>query len=332
MIFELIFGMSLFLILFSYTIYPLLIWIIANLIPIKFKKGPNTTKITLLICAYNEEKVIEEKIKNSLQLKGNIEIIIASDGSTDGTDAIVKKYKKQGVILHKIKERSGMNGAINKTWHLVKGDIVVFSDANALFKLNAIEQIVRWFADKRISCVSGELRYIDSKTGIAKCESLYWKYEQFLKRQEGKVGQLLGPSGAIYAIRSNVFKPLDLLIGDDFQLLQHIAMKGYKSVYDPSAVAYEAPSQTSKDEFNMKIRIIANGLNGSFKLWHTFKGLRLFELISHKLLRWFVWAFLPLVFISNMFLLENQVFRFIFALQVVFYLIALLGPLCRKTT
>ena len=200
-----------------------------------------------------------------------------------------------------------------------------------MYEKNAINELVCYFSNKQVGCVSGELRYLDAKTGVGKGEGLYWKYEQFIKKQESKLGQLLSANGAIFAVRRKLFKQLNPKVANDFQTPQDVASQGYKVVYAPKAIAFERTAESAKEEFNRKTRIIARGFEGSFILFDKFTGFRFFEWFCHKFLRWLVWIFLVVLFISNAFLLDVLVFRWLFYLQILFYFIALLGPLLSKT-
>jgi poly-beta-1,6-N-acetyl-D-glucosamine synthase len=322
------------LIVYTYFGYPLILSFLTLFHSKKDKRSSVLPSVTLLMSAYNEEGVIEKKIKNSLALdypKNKLQIIVVSDGSSDKTDAIVKKYRSKGIILNRVEGRGGKNVAINKSMRLVKGEIVVFCDANSMYEKDALKELVAGFANEAVGCVSGELRYLDAKTGVGKGEGLYWKYEQFLKKQESKLGHLLSANGAIFAVRKKLFEKLNPKVANDFQTPQDVASQGYKVVYAPRAVAFEKTASSAKEEFNRKTRIIARGFEGSFILFDKFTGLRFFEWFSHKFLRWLVWIFLILMFVTNIFLIDIFVFRWLFYLQVLFYFIALLGPLLSKT-
>lgn len=327
-------ALSLAMPIYAYVVFPGFLYILTRWKHERFiSSTASQPTITLLISAYNEAGVIRGKTENSLALeypRELLQIIIVDDGSNDGTDAIVREFEGEGVVHHRVEGRGGKNVAINDAWRQVTGEIVVFSDANSLYRPDAIRHLVAHFADARVGCVCGELRYVDPTTGTARGEDLYWKYEQYLKRLESRMGQVLVLNGSIFAIRRECFRELHPRIANDFQIPVNVASQDFAIVYEPDAVAVEKPAASARDEFNRKTRIIARGFQGFFHFFREFSGLRLFLLISHKFLRWIVWFALLVAFISNALLLEYPVYRVLFAGQVCFYLLALAGPFLAK--
>lgn len=286
--------------------------------------------VTLLISAYNEAMVIEQKIKNSLALDypmDKLQIIVINDGSSDGTDKIAQRYVSRGITHHRVEGRGGKNVAINETWALVRGEIVVFSDANSLYGPDAIRRLAAWFADHRVGCVCGELQYVKATTGTAVGESLYWRYEQELKKLQSRFGEVLVVNGSIFALRRQLFQKLHPKIANDYQIPADVSLQGYAIVYDPTAVATEKVATNPDDELRRKARIVARGYEGFFAYFGHFHGLRLFMMISQKLLRWMMWLPLLVMFVANIFLLEIPFFKLTFAAQLLFYAIAAMGPL-----
>lgn len=337
---EFIFWFNLGLVFYIYLGYPLTILMLAKL----SKKSPVNKKdftplVSLIIPAYNEEKVIREKLKNSLSLnypQDKLEIIVISDCSTDETDEIVNEFIPQGVNLIVQEERVGKIPALNKAVSQAEGEIIVFSDANSIYEKEAIRKLVRNFNDGRVGCVCGELKYITQNTSSSSAqlgENLYWRYEKFLKTKESQLHSLLIVNGSIYAIRKELFLPIDESLADDFVSPMQIAAKRWSVVYEPEAVAVEKASFLMKEQFKQKSRIIAQGYKATLKLSKVIFSsgwLRIFEFLFHKLLRWLVPLFLVSIFVSNLFLLNYQFYQIVFIMQLIFYLFALIGRVLQK--
>ncbi len=287
--------------------------------------------VTLIISAYNEEQILEKKIENSLELsypKDKLDIIVVSDGSTDNTDGIAKRYSSQfdSVKLVRVEGRVGKNIALNKVLPHVSGDIMVFSDANSMYEEDAIRNLVSYFDKKQVGCVVGRLKYVDTgSSNVSRGESLYWKYESFIKRLESRLGLLLAGNGSIFAIRKELYSPLEPDVPNDLQTPLEIGHGGYEVIYEPRAVAIEKTVESSKEEFRRKVRTINRGLIGFLKLHKKVKGLRLFGFVSHKFLRWLAGIFLILIFLSNIFLVGLSFYRTVFLLQLLFYGLAGIG-------
>lgn len=320
---------------YSYFVFPVILWALVQFKSKSFESSDDyLPSVTLLISAYNEASVIREKIENSLALdypSDKLQIVVIDDGSTDGTDEIAERFVSADVEHHRVEGRGGKNVALNKTWPMVKGDIVVFSDANSMYKKDAIRRLVARFTDERIGCVCGELRYLSAETGSALGENLYWKYEQYLKSLQSRMGEVLVLNGSIFAIRREIFRPLQPKIANDFQIPVVVASENYAIVYQPKAVATEKVAVSARDEFGRKARIIARGLEGFFHNFKHFRGIRLFQFVSQKFLRWNVWLAMVIMFVTNAFLLQYSFFRWIFAAQLFFYALACAGPILSRT-
>lgn len=336
-----IYYISFFLLLYIYFGYPLLLFIISL-----FKKNKNNISdnylpsVSMIIAAYNEEKVIADKIKNTLDLdypKEKLEIIVFSDSSTDQTDDVAQKYEKDGVKLLRIEGRKGKTFCQNKAVKIAKGEIIVFSDANSFYQRDAIKKLVRNFGDERIGCVSGELQYTNNKNENVeikgKGEGLYWKYEKMIKKLESRVSSLIGANGAIYAVRKTLYVALpDFAISDLVEPLQ-IFIKGFKIVYAPEAIALEIYDDTFQESYSRRVRIVTRTLNniiGSSEILELFNPIKYgwysIQLISHKLLRWFTGLFMIILLLLNIILVnESWFFIILLILQLLFYSIALLG-------
>jgi len=320
-------------------VYPVLLSFFDN----TKRKGAHNEKqflpsVTMVISVYNEEKVIAAKLDNCLSLeypKSKLEVLIGSDGSTDRTNSIIARYKKHRVGLCKFQVRIGKAGVLNTIVPQAKGEIVVFSDANTIYEPDAIKKLVRNFRDPNLGCVCGELVFKNGKENeVGNLEGFYWRFEQFLKKIEGKNNSLLGANGGIYAIRKSLFTaPPDDTIVEDFVIPMKILEKGYKVIYEPEARAYEETSKKIIHEMERRIRIGAGdfqALTLTWKMLNPFRGFPAFAYISHKVIRWFVPFLLIFALFANMFLLSHRFYLSIFVLQCVFYLMAIVGRILSR--
>jgi cellulose synthase/poly-beta-1,6-N-acetylglucosamine synthase-like glycosyltransferase len=334
---EIIFWLFIFLILYCYFGYPLILLILGILFGKKPEKKEIFPLVSLLIPVYNEEKVIQKKIENSLELdypKDKLEIIVASE-SNDRTNEIVKSYEDKGVKLFAYSGREGKQYTIYRTIPHCKGEIIVLTDANGIFEKDALKKLVRNFADKRIGCVSGLLKYINpSKGSVGETEGVYWKYETFIKKLESNLFSLLGANGSIYAIKKELYKPISPYRGDDFDLPIRVILQGYGVIFEPEAVSKEEVYSTALANFKRKVVIAGWHFRGALILLKEsikkFKPVLFFELISHKILRWLTGYFLIFIFLVNLFLLKNPFYLLLFILQLIFYSLAFLGYLTEK--
>lgn len=336
---EIIFFLFLFIIFYVYFGYPLIILLIAaiNKKTVQINENFEPT-VSLIIAAYNEEDIIEEKLKNSLSLdypKDKLEIVVFSDASTDRTNELVNRYQDKGIILIQLSERKGKTAGQNLAVNHAKGEIIIFSDANAVYRKEAIRKIVRNFSDRSVGCVCGELVYYnEDKSLIGDAENVYWDYEKFIKRQENQAASILGANGSIYAVRKNLFVPLPEDMISDFIEPFKIIEQDYRVIYEPEALSFEQSTTNFNEEYRRKKRIINRSFY-SLLYYKTFLNpikypLLSFQLISHKLLRWLIPIYLPIIFIVNLFLLNSLFFQITIGLQIIFYAIAILGYLLEK--
>lgn len=329
---KILFWFSLGLVFFIYFLFPVIIFLIAKLRGREAQKDKITPPISLIIPLHNEEKVIREKAENTLSLdypRDKLEIIFALDDCIDRTKEILSVYEDNRIRILEIKERVGKVAALNKAVTQAKGEILVFSDANSMHQGDTLKKLIRNFSDEMVGCVCGRLSYIDADTTtVSKGEGLYWKYEHFLKSQESKLGRLLITNGSIQAVRKELYPYPDPEVADDFSIPLLIQAKGYKILYEPEAVVYETATQSLKEEFNQKVRIVSQGLKGAIRLRKNLlklKTLGLFELFFHKLLRWFIPFFLMAAFAFNLTLLQDKFYFYLFILQLIFYFFAFIG-------
>lgn len=317
---------------YTYAGYPILLWALARLRPTPLARADVTPSVSLVIAAHNEEVCIGEKLENSLSLDyppEKLEVIVASDASTDRTNDIVAEYASRGIRLHAIQERRGKSHAQNATVGLTSGEVLVFSDANSMYEPDAIRKLVRNFADTRVGYVSGELRYRTPRSAIGAGEDLYWRYETQIKRWESQTGNIINGNGAIYAVPRKHFIPVPEQTGADIWLPLAQIRRGLRTVHEPEALAYEETSLTAADEFGRKHRSIARALlvlSENLSVLNPLRhGLTSVKLVSHRHLRYLVPFFIIGIFLLNLLLLDSLLFQVILGLQVAFYLLALIG-------
>jgi biofilm PGA synthesis N-glycosyltransferase PgaC len=335
LVFKLLFFIVLGCIIYSYAGYPLVLLLMGIFRRRKKEQSElQYPSVALIISAYNEERVIREKIKNSLKLdypRDRLRIIVAGDGSIDATNEIVREFEGRGVQLRAFEKREGKSATLNRSVLGIEEEIIIFSDANSFYQEDALKKLVRGFTDHHVGCVVGRLIYIDNLSYVGRGEGIYWRYESYLNKLESRLGSVLVATGTIFAIRRELFRPVMQDVANDFQLPAEVAMQGYSIVYEPEAIAYEQSTYLCNEEFSRKRRIIVRGLTGYRRLRNNFGGaFRTFQFISRKLLRWWIGPMLPLLYLSNIALLGETPFFVIFLMQTLFYLLAAVGAMLRR--
>jgi cellulose synthase/poly-beta-1,6-N-acetylglucosamine synthase-like glycosyltransferase len=331
---KLIFFISLFSILSVYFLYP--IFLVA-LVMIKGLKAEDNNEIypviSLLIPAYNEEKVIGRKIANLEALSypsSKLEITFILDGCTDNTENIIKKSLINNNII-KHDNRRGKAFCLNEAIANSKGQIIVFNDADVFLKEDSLEKLISNFSNDNVGCVGGKLIYLKNNHDLSatqKGENLYWKYETLLRALESKLGSLVVVSGSFYAARKELLEHIPLELSDDLYNPLKIASKGNSVVFENKAIAYAVAPQNRLEEVNQKTRMINQGFKVIVSTWRDLiKADKIFIIgvLFHKLLRWLIFIFLAIFFISNIFLTNEKPYLMIMFAQVAFYLIALFG-------
>lgn len=332
--------LSLTLVLYHYLIYPIGMVYLAQFN--RFRQPPVTTKrptsaqlpkVSLIIAAYNEERVIEQKIANSLALNypaKKLEIIVVSDGSDDTTPHLVSAYADRGVISLHEPERRGKTAALNRAVERAGGEMIVFSDANNDFNPDAIRALVAPFTDPAVGGVNGVKRIrADGEREAAAGDGFYWLYESVLKQAESDLGSITGADGEIFAMRKSLFEPIDTsLINDDAALTFQLVKGGHRILYEPGAVSYEAGSIQIEDDFQVKVRMVAGGFQTlAREAAYLLPPRNAFswQFLSHKMLRWLMPELLVILFFSSVGYADNPLIRLLLVLQIGFYLLALVG-------
>jgi biofilm PGA synthesis N-glycosyltransferase PgaC len=329
---ETLFWVSAFLTVYPYLVYPALLVVLRRVMPRPPRKASIEPTVSLLVAAYNEEDVIAAKIENSLALDypvERLETVVASDGSSDATNAIAARYADgKRVRLVAFPANRGKLAALNDVIPQLSGEIVVFSDASSMLTPESIRVLVRSFADPAVGAVSGSYLVLNpARAALGKQEDFYWRFETALKAAEGELSSTLGAHGALYAIRRDLYPfPERGVINDDFVIPLRIVARGYRAVYEPDAVAVEEAHEM--EGFRRRVRITSGNIQQLSELPRLLLPLRavpLFFFISHKAMRLLVPPAMIACFIANLFLLHSPLYRVLFAGQVAFYSLALGG-------
>ena len=335
---ELLFWCSVAFIAYSYLGFPALAVLRGWLWRRPYTRADITPDVSLIIVAHNEARGIAARLDNLLTLdypREQLEIIVASDGSADGTESIVAGYAEKGVRLFAY-PRIGKISALNAAAAGAQNQILVFTDANSIFTPQALRALVRPYADLTIGGVAGDQRFLRkgqiSQEGVG--ERSYWDYERMLKVAESRAGNTLCASGALYAIRRSLFRPLPPAVTDDFCNSTGVIAQGHRLVFEAEAVAYEQVAPSEVAEFRRKVRVITRGLQGVVVRRELLNPLRYgfysLQFLSHKVLRRLV--FLPLLLLAVLApVLWNQgvIYRIATIVQALLYAGALLGYLNR---
>jgi biofilm PGA synthesis N-glycosyltransferase PgaC len=329
---EVIFWLSAASIFYVYLGYPALLALWRRLRMRPVKKGKYEPTVSIVIAAHNERHNIERKLKNCFDLdypKAKLQIVVSLDGPTDGSEFVVWKYAARGVVMVHSKEHIGKAAALNRALRRATGEIVVFADARQKFSLNAVRDLAANFADDEVGAVSGELVLVnDSEEEAATGVGLYWRYEKAVRSMESAVHSVAGATGAIYAIRRELYEDLpDGAILDDVLTPMRIVLKGKRTVFEPKAKAYDAVACCPEMEYRRKVRT----LYGNYQLLAQLPAAVIpwrnpifLQFVSHKVGRLVApWA-LAAAFLSSA-LLMRGIYAAAFALQAAWYLFALGG-------
>lgn len=336
------------LVLYTYLGYFLLVLVLAWIIRKKVHKADIEPHVTLLIAAYNEELAIAKKIEEGLALeypREKLRIIVASDGSTDRTDDIVRSYASRGVELMRVEGRVGKTECRNVVLNSIKSEVVLFSDATTVYKKDVIRKIVRNFADPEVGMVTGHLVYQSpGKSVMGPGQILYWKYESLIKRAQTAMGTLTGSVGCLTAFRKELYCPLPGNIIEDFTGPLMIVMNGKRVVYEEEAICFEETTSRTRQEWDMRVRVIRGGMKGMLFARKILNPLvypvASFQLLSHKILRWLVPIFLLVIFVLTNYQYaqghQDDLTLLLFWGQILFYGMGLLswviGPLGMRTS
>lgn len=338
---ETLFWSAAGLLVYTYAGYPFLLWVRAGLKPRGvLRNGEANGSVSILVVAHNEAGFIRSKIENLLALDypaRQLEIILGSDGSTDETVSHAEQCRKAGIRVKIVPfgRRRGKPAVLNDLVQKASGRYLVFTDTHQLFEQDSVRRLIAPFADPRVGAVGGELLLAaPGKDGTAaEGVGFYWRYEKFIRRQESRIDSMVGVSGAIYAVRRELYEsvPEDTVL-DDVLLPMRIVRRGYRVVFEPGARAHEQRGVTAATEFARKVRTIA----GNFQLFmrhpwllNPFSNRIWVQTVSHKLCRLLGPACLAGAFAANLALLGAPLYDALMALQILFYGAAAGGVLMR---
>jgi len=342
---HILFWVSAFLIFYAYAGYPILVTLLSRFRRRPVYTLPGLPTVTLLLAAYNEEKVMSQKMENSLLLdypRDHLQILVADDGSTDQTTKIVKSYADRGIQLVSYPDRMGKLSTLNRAVKKAKNQIILFSDSDNFFPPDTIQQIVKYFADPLVGAVSGGRNVIGSNA-LGGAEGVYWKYEEFIKLQESRLSSCVGVAGDLLAIRSELYNPPPShIINDDFYMALSIMKQGYRVVYAPEARSFHPVASSENGEMERRARMVAGRYQTMFLAWRMLpfrNPVVLWQVISHKFLRPLVPFAMIVMFLANLFALLQQgpwngpamfllapPYALIFLImQLIFYFLGVLG-------
>jgi len=327
-----IFWISLFLIFHAYFGYPLTLRLMSNFRKNSVKKTPFEPPVTLIITACNEERRIREKLENTIALnypRKRLQVLIASDGSTDGTNEIVRSYAERGIDLLAFPERRGKENAQKDAVLHATGEVIVFSDVATRLDSRGLREIAANFADPSVGCVSSVDKVI-GRDGKPCGEGFYVRYEMWLRELESRVNSLVGLSGSFFAARNNVCRDFSGEMQSDFRTVLHSMKLGLRGVSDPGSIGYYQDISDSRREFDRKVRTVLRGITVFFRnleFLNFFRyGLFSYQYFCHKLLRWLVPFFLFSALATNATLAtDSPTYAVLLFLHLAFYGIAIWG-------
>lgn len=297
---------SLGLIVYHYLLYPLLLVALRLVAASPVLRAPVTPSVSILIAAHNEAGIIARKLETTLALDyPQPQIILSSDGSTDATAEIARRYAASGVEVIESAERGGKGRALNRAAAAARGDILLISDANAFPEPDALRRLAEYFADPAVGCVSGAVSArtdADRPSPVAGSEGLYWRYEGFIKQSESAIASATGVVGSLLAIRRELFEPVpEGVVNDDSHLMHAVLRQGRRSIYAPEARAWRLPSRSAADERGRRARIAAGRWQHLTRrdAWPLRSPMTVFFLLSHKFLRLLLPVLMALALVGN---------------------------------
>jgi len=320
---------------YTYAGYPVLLVLLSRL------RGRGVARregfepaVSVVITAYNEERDLAAKLENTLALDypaDKLEVIVASDCSSDRTDEIARSFAGRGVRLHRQAERLGKTAAQNAAVELARGEVILFSDATTLYRPDVLRRMMPDFADGTVGCVAGRLVYVDpARTDVGSGAKSYWGYETLLKTHESRVRSLIGVSGCLYAVRRAAYVPLYHEACSDFIIATKMVEQGLRAVYEPTAVCTEETNKRPAEELRMRVRVITQTFTDLWRHRHMMNPLRAgfyaVELLSHKVCRYLVPLFLLMTLAGAASLAAGHWFYSLAAAaQAAFYALAAAG-------
>lgn len=330
---EVLLWGSLGMLVYIYAGYPLLAIALARWSGRRIVHGTGSPSITWVITAYNEERHIGAKIRNILELDyphDRIDVIVASDASSDGTDRIVRECVAGNVRLLRVEGRRGKTACQNAAAAIATGDVLVFTDATTIVAGNALRAIVRNFHDPAIGCVAGRLTYVslqDASVGHGGVS--YWGYEIALRMGESSLGSLIGVSGCLYGVRRSAYRPIPPELISDFVIAMVMREQGLRTVLEPEATCFEETLDRADRELSMRVRVTLRSLAAlatQRRFLNPFRfGVFAWQLWSHKVLRYLSPVFLSIALLANIVLAVEGSHQWLLAMQLAGLGVGLLG-------
>jgi cellulose synthase/poly-beta-1,6-N-acetylglucosamine synthase-like glycosyltransferase len=316
---------------YVYVGYPVLMWMLGKIRPFRPAVDSNfLPSVSVLIAARNEEKDIAWKVQETLAWDyppDRLQVLVASDASTDGTDAILAGFRDPRFRFVRMEHRSGKQLGLNRLAEQATGEILFFTDANAHVNKSILRRMVSYFADPRVGCVTGPEENADRPvvSAMESGGSRYLGYENWINQAESAMGSVLVCNGAMFSMRRSSFTPLQPDIANDLESPLCVGGLGYAVLFDPSLVSIEVASNSARQEFARRRRICAQGLLGMWRMRRFLKGMRGWQFVSRKLLRWLGLLPMAAIAVASAVLSGTYVFALIFSLSAVFLFLALIG-------
>jgi len=323
-------------ILYAYAGYPLLLWIIS-----RFKASHRATcaeepTISVIIAAHNEGSGIRAKLEQTLALdypRDKTQIIVASDGSTDGTDAIVREFADRGVELVEVSNRLGKTNAQNIAVRRARNSILIFSDATTLYDSQALRHLAAAYCGPRVGAVSGRYDYCDpaEASPTASGSTTFWSLENWIKGMQSRISTISGCCGCIYSVRRDLYTELRPEIISDLVQPLHVLLQRHRVVFEERARAWEVATSCTSEEFRMRVRVATRGMKGLLSVASLLQPWRhpwiSFQLWSHKIVRWCIPFFLLCFLVGSVLMAANRFSLILLGLQLSFYAFALASAL-----
>lgn len=335
-----LFGICAAMIIYVFIVYPAIVLILSSARQRTYEpRWEELPTVSMLLSAHNEETTIAHKIENVLKLdypEEKLELIIVDDGSNDRTVDVVRGFESNRIKLLVQENRGGKTAALNRAVEEATGEVLVFTDANAVYQPDAVKRLIEGFdKEGNIGVVCGELKYTQHEQALSDEESRYWNMEILLKKAESNIGSLLGANGSIYALRRDLYQPLREDLISDFITPLLLTRAGYDTVYQPSAVSMEKSTRSLQSEFRRKKRIIQRGLYGlrvhPELLNPASTGWLAVQLWSHKVLRWLTPFWLMGILLSCGLLYSEEPYRSLYLIQILCYLAGFFGILTHSS-
>ncbi len=329
-----IFWLSAAALFYTYVGYPLLVALVSTIRPRTRQRGALEPTVSIIITAYNEERDLAAKLENTLALdypRELLEIIVASDCSSDRTDEIAQEFASRGVQLYRQPQRLGKTTAQNAAVERARGEILLFSDATTMYRPDVLRAMMPNFLDPTVGCVAGRLIYVDpTESSVGRGAVSYWSYETFLKKHESRACSLIGASGCLYAVRRSAYLPLYPEAHGDFIIATKMIQQGLCTVFEPEAVCTEETNRRIDNELKMRVRVITQTFTDLWRhrsMLNPFRsGFYAVQLLSHKVMRYLVPFFLMVLLAASAILSPGSLFyRMLLAAQVAGYACATLA-------